>query len=312
MSSRVLAAGRVQPVGPAERLVPTQRAGHPGTLPDTHAPTGVVRYLGTDDRTSARVRVVDAALRCIAEQGTRKTTVDDLARTAGLSRATVYRAFPGGRDAVLEAVVETEVARFFSGLAVVMGEAADLEDVLVAGMVEAARRLSSHAALAYLLAEEPEVILPHLAFAEMDQLLLAASAFTAPFFGRWLEPDQAARAAEWAVRIVVSYLSAPTPGTDLTSPSDTRRLVRTFVMPGIQALRNAAPGVVSPRSLRAAPRPRPNGSGPHQVATAERRAARAPSHSGSTTTGGPDGPARNPRQTQQSAKARPVRQGESR
>lgn len=219
----------------------------------------MVRYLGTDDRTSARVRVVDAALRCIAGQGTRKTTVDDLAQGAGLSRATLYRAFPGGKDAVLSAVVETEVARFFSGLAVVMGEATDLEDVLVAGMVEAARRLSSHAALGYLVEHEPEVILPHLAFGEMDRLLLTASAFTAPFFGRWLEPEQAARAAEWAVRIVVSYLSAPVPGADLTRPVDTRRIVRTFVMPGIQALRDNRSGTGDRRARGTADRSRRTG-----------------------------------------------------
>ena len=63
---------------------------------------------------------------------------------AGLSRATVYRTFPGGKEGILAAVVETEVARLFSSLAVVMGEATDLEDVLVAGMVESARWLRSH------------------------------------------------------------------------------------------------------------------------------------------------------------------------
>lgn len=219
----------------------------PAVAPDRSAMAGTplaeVKYLGTDDRTTARVRVVDAALRCIARHGTRKTTVDDLARQAGLSRATVYRAFPGGREAVFDAVVDTEVARFFSGLAVVMGEASDLEDVLVAGMIEAARRLSAHAALGYLLEHEPEVVLPHLAFSEMDRLLHSASAFAAPFFGRWLEPDQAARAAEWAVRIVVSYLFTPARGADLTTPEDTRRIVRSFVIPGIRALREM-PAVV--------------------------------------------------------------------
>ena len=129
-----------------------------------------------------------------------------------MSRATLYRSFPGGKEAVLAAVVETEAARFFSGLAVVMGEAHDLEDVLVAGMVEAARRLSGHRALAYLCAHEPEVVSPWMAFGGMDRLLISASGFTAPFFGRWLEPDQAARAAEWGVRIVLSYLAAPSPG----------------------------------------------------------------------------------------------------
>lgn len=197
----------------------------------------VVRHLGTDDRTSTRVRVVDAALRCLARQGAQRTTVDEIARETGISRATLYRAFPGGKEAVLAAVVETEAARFFSALAVAMGEAEDLEDVLVAGMVEAAERLSSHAALRYVLDHEPGLVLSRLAFDPFDEVLGAAATFSAPFFGRWLEPDQALRAAEWAVRVVVSYLSCPREGFDLTDPDQARRLVATFVIPGIQALR---------------------------------------------------------------------------
>jgi AcrR family transcriptional regulator len=197
----------------------------------------VLHHLGADDRSSTRVRIVDATLRCLARQGVAKTTVDDIARESTFSRATLYRTFPGGKDGILEAVVDTEVARLFSSLAVVMGEATDLEDVLVAGMVEAARRLSTHSAVAYLLLHEPGVILPRLTFADMDQILLTAGDFCAPFFARWLEPDQASRAAEWAVRIVMAYVADPAPGTDLTELEDTRDLVRTFVLPGILALR---------------------------------------------------------------------------
>ncbi len=196
----------------------------------------VVRHLGADDRSSTRVRIVDGTLRCLARQGVAKTTVDDIARESGLSRATLYRTFPGGRDAVLGAVVETEAARLTSALAVAMGEAEDLEDVLVAGMVEAARRLRSHAALAYLLTYEPGVILPHLTFAELDRILLAAGDVAAPFFARWLEPDQASRAAEWAARIVLAYHYEEEPSVDLTDPSECRALVRAFVLPGILAL----------------------------------------------------------------------------
>jgi AcrR family transcriptional regulator len=200
----------------------------------------VVHHLGADDRSSTRVRLVDATLECLARQGVAKTTLDDIARAAGFSRATLYRTFPGGKEDVLAAVVETEVARLFSALAVAMGEATDLEDVLVAGMVEAARRLSSHSAVNYLLCHEAGVILPHLTFADMDRILITAGDFAAPFFGRWLDPDQASRAAEWAVRIVLAYVADPAPGTDLTDPGDTRALVRTFVLPGILALRASA------------------------------------------------------------------------
>ncbi len=197
----------------------------------------VVRHLGADDRSSTRVRIVDGALRCLARQGMAKTTVDDIAREAGFSRATVYRTFPGGKDDILAAVVETEVARLFSSLAVVMGEAHDLEDVLVAGMVESARQLRSHGALSYLLAYEPGTVLPHLTFAGQDRVLLVAGDLAAPFFARWLEPEQASRAAEWAVRIVLAYCADQAPATDLTDPDATRGLVRAFVLPGILALR---------------------------------------------------------------------------
>ena len=209
--------------------------GLPGSLGE--ARDGVVRHLGADDRSSTRVRLVDGALRCLARQGIAKTTVDDIAREAGLSRATAYRAFPRGKDDILAAVVETEVARLFSSLAVVMGEAHDLEDVLVTGMVESARQLRSHEALSYLLAYEPGAVLPQLTFAGQDRVLLVAGDLAAPFFARWLEPEQASRAAEWAVRIVLAYCSDQNPGTDLTDPAATRALVRSFVLPGILALR---------------------------------------------------------------------------
>jgi AcrR family transcriptional regulator len=196
--------------------------------------------------TPARVRVIDGALACIALQGVAKTTLDDVARAAACSRATVYRVFPGGKDAVLGAVVDTEVSRFFSALAVHMGAATDLEDVLVAGMTEAATRVSEHRALGFLLRYEPELVLPQLAFARMDAVLAVTCAFTAPFLGRWLDQAESRRVAEWAARIVVSYLVCPADGVDLTDAGQVRRLVRVFVLPGIRALGGAQGGRSSP------------------------------------------------------------------
>ena len=193
--------------------------------------------------TGARVRVVDAALACIARQGVAGTTLDDVARAAGCSRATVYRVFPGGKDAVLGAVVDTEVSRFFSALALRMGAAASVEDVIVEGMAEAAARVAEHPALRYLLAHEPELVLSQLAFARMDEVLALTCAFTTPFLGRWLDPAESRRVAEWAARIVVSYLMCPADGVDLTDVRQVRRLVRLFVLPGVRALRGPSGGL---------------------------------------------------------------------
>ena len=175
----------------------------------------------------------------MARQGLGKTTVDDIARQAGLSRATVYRVFPGGRDEVLAAVVDTEMARLFSALGVCLGEACELGDALIDGIVEASSRLRGHAALAYLVEHEPEVVLGHLAFDESDRLLATASRFTAPFLARWMSPPEAERVAEWATRIVLSYAIAPTSAMDLSDRRAAARLVEAFVLPGIRALHEA-------------------------------------------------------------------------
>ena len=52
-----------------------------------------------------RQRILEATYACVARWGLSKTTVEDAAREAGLSRATVYRYFPGGRDELIDAVV---------------------------------------------------------------------------------------------------------------------------------------------------------------------------------------------------------------
>ncbi len=183
-----------------------------------------------------RTRIIDATLACLARQGTAKTTVDDIARAAGVSRATVYRVFPGGRDEMLAAVVDTEMARLFSALGVRLGAAEDLAGALVAGIVEASARIRGHAALAYLVEHEPGMVLGHLAFDESERLLTTASRFTAPFLARWMSPVEAGRVAEWATRIVLSYAIAPSPAMDLTDVDRATHLVETFMLPGISAL----------------------------------------------------------------------------
>jgi AcrR family transcriptional regulator len=211
-----------------------------------------------------RVRIIDATLDCLALHGTAKTTVDDIARRAGVSRATVYRVFPGGRDEMLSAVVDTEMARLFSALGVRLGEARDLTEALAGGIVEASARIRGHRALAYLVEHEPEMVLGHLAFDESDRLLATASRFVAPFLSRWMSPPEAGRVAEWATRIVLSYAIAPSPRLDLTRPARARRLVEQFVVPGIRALHVAGAGSTIDISPFGPGPPQPSSSGKEQ------------------------------------------------
>lgn len=175
-------------------------------------------------------RILAAALRCVARWGTTKTTLEDIGREAGLSRATVYRVF-AGKDALMEAVARAEVASFFRTLDARLGEAGTLEDLLVCGMTQAGRSFRDHEALQFLLAHEPETIVPHLAFTQMDAVLRVASLFAAPHLARFVGRETAQRSAEWVVRIILSYTASPADGIDVADEVSMRRLVRSFVLP---------------------------------------------------------------------------------
>ncbi len=178
--------------------------------------------------------LVDAALRCVARWGVAKTTLDDLARESRLSRATIYRLAPGGREAMVAGVVAAEVARFVTVVGAAVGECVDAEDAVVAAITSAARHLNGHDALQFLLAHEPGFVLPHLAFHALDELLVRA----AEIGGRMLAPFVASNAeaeelAEWIGRILVSHICCPSAGMQLTDDASVRRLVRAFVLPGL-------------------------------------------------------------------------------
>jgi len=191
-------------------------------------------FVGEERLASQEQRIVDAALRCIARWGVAKTTLDDVAREASCSRATIYRLFPGGKDSLLEAVVHVELSRFFAELGRRLDLAGDdLEEMLVAGITYAATSLADHEALQFVLAYEPEVILPRVSFTHADRVLAVVTAFAAPHLAPYVGEEEAPRAAEWLARIVLSYTLAPAAGVDVRDESSVRRLVRAFVLPGL-------------------------------------------------------------------------------
>ncbi|HUP85580.1 MAG TPA: helix-turn-helix domain-containing protein [Acidimicrobiales bacterium] len=181
-----------------------------------------------------RDALADAALRCIARWGLTKTALEDVAREAGSSRATLYRAFPGGgKDALFSALADRELARLEAAARATVDRASDLEDAVVGAIGSIARHLEDHAAFQFLLAHEPGLVLPHLAFHHLDALLGRVRDVGGPMFERFLAPADAAALAESVARIVISHTCCPSVGVRLTDDSSVRRLVRAFVLPGL-------------------------------------------------------------------------------
>ena len=65
-----------------------------------------------DNEDDARQRLVDAAERCFERLGLQRTTIDDVAREAKVSRSTVYRYFDGRGDLIVAAYLRESGAVF--------------------------------------------------------------------------------------------------------------------------------------------------------------------------------------------------------
>jgi AcrR family transcriptional regulator len=178
------------------------------------------------------VRLRDAALVCIGRFGLAKTTVDDIAREAGCSRATLYRYFDG-KPAIVGAVLLTERDRIVDAVVDAGRAAPTFPDAVVDVVVTGARELRAHDALQFLLAHEPEAVLGHLAFGPGDRLLTAVGDAIAPAFDRWLPPPAATRAGDWLARLVRSYVLMPHPPVDFTDPIAARAFLHQLVIPGL-------------------------------------------------------------------------------
>lgn len=176
--------------------------------------------------------VIRAAGTLMARWGVTKTTVADIATEAGCSRATVYHAFPGGKQEILRALGRAELDLFFDDLVERVDVADDLEHALVDLLTSAARTLEDHEGFQFMLEHEPGLVLPYLGFHRIDRLYRLARRRLSPHFERFVG-DRAPWAVEWTTRVALSYVFQPSPALDLTDPTDARHLVRSYLLPGL-------------------------------------------------------------------------------
>ena len=185
----------------------------------------------------ARERILQATYESVARYGLAKTTVEDVARMGKLSRATIYRHFPGGKDQLVRDVIAWEAGRFFERLAVAVADAPDFQHLLEEALLFAHRAVEEHAVLQKILETEPDRLLPQLTV-ESTRILAFIKGFLAPYIERERERLRPGvdvdAAAEYVARMLLSFIGAQG-GWDLTDRAEVRRLVSTEVMAGILA-----------------------------------------------------------------------------
>ena len=175
----------------------------------------------------ARERILEATYACVARYGLGKTTVEDVAREARLSRATVYRHFPGGKDQLVRETISWEVARFFTRLAEAVAHTTTFAELLEEALVFAHRAVEEHEVLQKVLQTEPELLLPHLNV-DSERIRGFITAFLAPYIPAEAPPD----AADYVSRMLLSFIGTQG-ATDLTDRAKVESLVRREFLAGL-------------------------------------------------------------------------------
>jgi AcrR family transcriptional regulator len=184
-----------------------------------------------------RERILAAALCCIEREGLAATSVEDVARAASVSRATIYRHFPGGREQLMTDTATWEVARFFARVEATVASEPDLAARLRLALSSGHRALEDHALLHRLLRTEPEAVMTELSVATdlvLDLIIayLAAQLRAEQAAGRARLDLDVPEAADHLGRLYLSYLGAPG-RWDLDDLVQVDRLVRTQFLGGI-------------------------------------------------------------------------------
>lgn len=183
-----------------------------------------------------RDRVLAAVVEVAGRTGIARLTVDEVAREAGVGRASVYRWFPGGREQLVDEGVTWEVGRFLARMGEAVRDTPDLRARLVSGLLFAHRAIEEHAVLQHLVATEPGGLLPQLQQTGPLVIAVLRDALVGPVEAEprrrdGLDPEEA---AEWLARMVVSFL-VDQGRWDLDDPDAVARLVDDHLLAGIVA-----------------------------------------------------------------------------
>lgn len=167
-------------------------------------------------------RILDAAGELFAGADVSTVGMNEIARAAGCSRATLYRYFEN-REALHTAYVHREAYRLYQQISELIDGIADPRERLIAGLTTSMRLVRESPALSSWFATNDSPIGAEMA--EQSEVIQALSSAFLLSLGPD-DPDVVHRRARWLVRVLTSLLIFP--GHD---PDDERAMLEEFVVP---------------------------------------------------------------------------------
>lgn len=189
----------------------------------------------SDEGANVQQRLLDAAEHCFAQFGLRKTTMEDVARGAGMSRATVYRHF-SNRDDLLTSVVEREAHRTKAVLEERLRGIEHPGDYIVEGILLALSEIPKRPTLAML--HTPDAVgMTSRLLLNSERLAAVALEIVLPVIGPAREKGLLRENVddglmiEWIYRLIDSYLSVPS--SSAKTEDEMREQLRTMLLPAL-------------------------------------------------------------------------------
>jgi AcrR family transcriptional regulator len=175
-------------------------------------------------------KVLDAAFAQFVAFGIRRTTMEDVAKRAGVSRITVYRRF-ADKNRLVESVMLREARRFFTEFGHAVDRLPNLEERFAEGVVVTLRFARANPLLSRMLDAEPDAILPHLTIGA-GPLVTIARVYLAGRLREWQEDGAVPPAlsvdpvAEVLVRLALSFVLTRDSCFPLDDEDALRRLLK--------------------------------------------------------------------------------------
>jgi AcrR family transcriptional regulator len=187
-------------------------------------------------------QIVQAALACFEEVGIRRTSMDDIARAAGVGRMTVFRRFES-KDRLAQTVLLRVVADATARIrAAFLGER-DLETALTEALVVSVKELRDHPLLVKVLRTEPEAFLRTLT-TDGATVIAVVRRSVADWLGSSgggpLSDEDAEMVAETITRIGMSLILTPQGPIPIDDDQRFRAYAARYLVPGIARLATPA------------------------------------------------------------------------
>jgi AcrR family transcriptional regulator len=182
-------------------------------------------------------RILVAAEQCLARLGLSRLSMTDVATQAGVSRGAVYLHF-SDRGTLIDTVLARTAARFVASSAEPVGR----RRTLVGQVAEAAVFIRTHlgdSMLTLRLPADEESLLATLLTSRLERLVEEWVDFWLPYLagaerrGEIRADVDHRQAAEWIVRMMLSFAVMPAVSFDGDEPEAIRSFVRSFVVDGL-------------------------------------------------------------------------------